>query len=113
MLRGLNPLHHLPGVGTIYRAATGEEIHPVMRVAGAALLGGPLGMALAGVAAAIEAFQPGQRLAAHLRGLPDPELAESAPPAPRSVAEAYRRWGETGGVAAPRFLAAGASPRPG
>ena len=44
VLHGLNPLHHLPGVGMIYRAVTGEQIPSTMRVAGAGILGGPLGM---------------------------------------------------------------------
>lgn len=94
VLRGLNPLHHLPVVGMIYREVTGEELHPLMRFAGAALTGGPLGMALAGVTAAIETFRPAERLVAQLRGQPDSLLAE-AQPAPRSVAEAYRRWVDT------------------
>lgn len=42
-LRGLNPLHHVPGVGMIYRAATGETIPPAMRVLGAGIVGGPAG----------------------------------------------------------------------
>lgn len=41
---GLNPLHHLPVVGMIYRAATGETIPSTMRVAGAGILGGLPGM---------------------------------------------------------------------
>ncbi|MGG5809841.1 hypothetical protein [Falsiroseomonas sp. CW058] len=56
-LSGLNPLHHLPVVGTIYRAATGESIPPVMRVLGGGLLGGPLGMLSAAVMAAIDEFR--------------------------------------------------------
>lgn len=44
VLNGLNPLQHLPVVGMIYRAATGEQIPSTMRVAGAGILGGPLGM---------------------------------------------------------------------
>ena len=44
VLRGLNPLQHLPGVGMIYRAATGETIPTTMRVAGAGIIGGPLGI---------------------------------------------------------------------
>jgi len=48
LLRGLNPLHHLPVVGTIYRAVTGETIPAAQRIAGAALtgafFGGPLGV---------------------------------------------------------------------
>lgn len=47
-LRGLNPLHHLPVVGTIYRAVTGESVPAVERIAvsgiTAAFLGGPFGM---------------------------------------------------------------------
>ncbi len=45
----INPLQHLPGVGTIYRAATGDAIQPAVRVAGAAALGGPIGMILAAI----------------------------------------------------------------
>ena len=48
LLRGLNPLHHLPVVGMIYRAATGETIPAPSRIAGSmatsALFGGPLGV---------------------------------------------------------------------
>lgn len=44
VLRGLNPLQHVPVVGMIYRAATGEQIPSPMRVLGAGILGGPLGM---------------------------------------------------------------------
>ncbi len=39
VLRGLNPLHHLPVIGTIYRAITGETIPTTMRVVGAGLFG--------------------------------------------------------------------------
>ena len=44
VMNGLNPLHYVPVVGMIYRAATGEQIPTTMRVAGAGLIGGPLGM---------------------------------------------------------------------
>ena len=95
VVAGLNPLHHLPGVGILYRAATGAEINPAMRVLGAGLLGGPLGMALAGVTAMIELTQPGERLRRALAGEPDLPAMQMARPEPaRSVAEAYRRWGE-------------------
>nr|WP_314072968.1 hypothetical protein [uncultured Roseococcus sp.] len=93
VLQGLNPLHHLPGVGIAYRAVTGEDIHPAMRVLGAAVLGGPLGMALAGVASAIEMTMPGARLRAALNGEPDP-LPPARATASTEVAEAYRRWAE-------------------
>jgi len=54
VLDGLNPLQHLPGVGTIYRAVTGDTIQPALRVAGAAILGGPIGMILAALGSLAE-----------------------------------------------------------
>ena len=57
VLSALNPLHHLPLVGTIYRAATGETIPPVLRVIGGGVFGGPLGMLSAAVMAAIDEFR--------------------------------------------------------
>lgn len=48
----VNPLHHLPVVGTIYRDISGDEIKPVSRVLGAGVFGGPLGLA-GGVASAM------------------------------------------------------------
>lgn len=56
-LAGLNPLHHLPIIGTIYREVTGETIPPVMRVLGGGLFGGPAGMLSAAVMAAIDEFR--------------------------------------------------------
>lgn len=56
-LSALNPLHHLPVVGTIYRAATGETIQPALRVLGGAIVGGPVGALSAAVFAAIEQFR--------------------------------------------------------
>jgi hypothetical protein len=53
-LAGLNPLHHLPVIGTIYREVTGERIAPVMQVLGGALFGGPLGMLSSAVMAALD-----------------------------------------------------------
>ena len=95
VVAGLNPLQHLPGVGMIYRAVTGAEINPAMRVLGAGLMGGPLGMALAGATAMIELTQPGERLRRALAGEPDLPAMQMARAEPaRSVAEAYRRWGE-------------------
>ena len=55
-MQGLNPLQHLPGIGMVYRAATGEQIPSPMRVAGAGILGGPLGMIGAGLMSLFEAI---------------------------------------------------------
>ena len=50
----INPLQHIPVVSTIYRAITGDEISPGARIAGGALFGGPIGLALAAVNAVVE-----------------------------------------------------------
>ncbi len=56
MMHALNPLQHVPVVGMIYRAVTGEGIPAPLRVAGAGLLGGPLGMIGAGLMSVFEAI---------------------------------------------------------
>lgn len=50
----INPLQHIPGVSTVYRAVTGDEIGAAASIAGAAIFGGPIG---AGIAAASAAFE--------------------------------------------------------
>ena len=48
----VNPLQHLPVIGTIYRAATGDRLDPVEKIAGGTLYGGLWGAvsAVAGLA---------------------------------------------------------------
>ncbi len=41
----VNPLHHVPVVGQVYREITGDEIKPIGQIMGGALFGGPLGAA--------------------------------------------------------------------
>jgi hypothetical protein len=48
----INPLQHLPVIGSIYRAVTGDEIKSPARIMGGALFGGPVGAAF-GVANAV------------------------------------------------------------
>ena len=50
----INPLQHLPVISTIYRHMTGDEISPAARIAGGALYGGPVGLAMGVVNAAVE-----------------------------------------------------------
>jgi hypothetical protein len=45
LLDVINPLHHLPIVGFIYRSITGDTISPASRVTGGALFGGLVGFA--------------------------------------------------------------------
>lgn len=44
LLDVVNPLQHLPVVGTIYRAVTGDKIGDLEKVAGDTLYGGPIGL---------------------------------------------------------------------
>ncbi len=50
----INPLQHIPIVSTVYRAMTDDEISPGARVAGGALYGGPIGLAVAAANAIVE-----------------------------------------------------------
>lgn len=43
LLDTINPLQHIPGVSTVYRALTGDTISPASRIAGGGLFGGPIG----------------------------------------------------------------------
>jgi hypothetical protein len=53
-LRALNPLHHIPVVGWVYRQITGETIQPVFRVLGGLVTGGPIGAIASAVGALAE-----------------------------------------------------------
>ena len=44
VLKALNPLQHVPVVGTIYRAATGDAIPAPLQILGAGIFGGPIGI---------------------------------------------------------------------
>lgn len=55
LLDVINPLQHLPVIGTIYRAATGEHIGPLEKIAGDTLYGGLWGAVTATADVAFEA----------------------------------------------------------
>lgn len=50
----INPLQHIPIVGTIYRWLTGDEISPASSLAGGFLFGGPIGLAASAVNVVID-----------------------------------------------------------
>ena len=50
----INPLHHLPLVGDMYRELTGDTIKPSTQVAGGMLFGGPFGMVTGVYSAMVE-----------------------------------------------------------
>lgn len=96
VLRALNPLHHIPVVGTIYRAVTGDEIQPAFRVLGSLLTGGPVSAITTALTAMVEMTQPVTRMREVLAGRPDPAMAPvpqyAMATSPAEALAAYRRW---------------------
>ncbi len=56
VLKALNPLQHIPVVGTIYRAVTGDTIPAPLRILGAGIFGGPIGILGAAIMSFAEAL---------------------------------------------------------
>lgn len=82
-LTAINPLHHLPVIGSIYRELTGEVIKPTMRVLGGALFGGPIGL-ISSVANAIIEQVSGRDVGGHVMAMLAP--ASPAPEGPAIAA---------------------------
>ena len=61
----INPLHHIPLVGMIYREATGDEIDPVAQIIGSAAYGGFAGAA-SGIVNAIVQEETGRDVGGNL-----------------------------------------------
>ncbi len=85
LLSALNPLQHIPGIGSIYREITGETLHPVARVIGGALIGGPLGLVASAFNSLIEQAT-GKDLGAQALALILPDAAPQ--PAETAIASA-------------------------
>lgn len=83
LLDVINPLQHVPLLGSVYREVTGDQIGAPARVLGDMLYGGPVGLAFGVVDmlfAEIAGQSPSDTLVAALFGeaeTPDPALAES------------------------------------
>ncbi len=112
LLDVINPLQHIPVVGDIYRALTGDQISAPARVAGGAIFGGPVGF-VSGIVNAIAADVAGQNLGEAViaavfgdgealgDGEAGPVLAQAPAPAPASAAVP---------AAAPQVVAAALTP---
>ncbi len=50
----INPLQHLPVIGTLYRKFTGDTINPFSNIVGGALFGGPIGAASGAINLAVK-----------------------------------------------------------
>jgi hypothetical protein len=111
----VNPLQHIPIVGTIYRALTGDKIGNLPRLIGSFALGGTLGLVGGMVSVAVKDMtgrDPGEHLAALVGLEPDgppapAALAEQPPAPPAPAAEAP----EAAVPAAPETVAA-VAPKP-
>ena len=98
----INPLQHIPVISSLYRAATGDTISPVARIAGDALYGGIMGVASAGLSAlgaigdeVLTAADGGKSAAATVvaslfgdsNKRPDTQLASATPAPPATPAQ--------------------------
>lgn len=75
-LDAVNPLQHIPGVSSVYRAASGDEINPLASMAGGFLFGGPVGLGVGAASSFIEILtgkSPAEHAMALLEGLNDDE----------------------------------------
>lgn len=64
----VNPLHHLPIVGMVYRQVTGDRISPGAKIVGGGIIGGPAGLISSMVRVGIERTT-GQSLGGHVAAL--------------------------------------------
>jgi hypothetical protein len=83
----INPLQHLPVVGTLYRAITGEHIGTIEKIAGDALYGGLWGAVSSVADTAFEAVT-GKNFGSTVLALLTGGDAEKIAPAPVAVAAA-------------------------
>ncbi len=99
----INPLQHLPVIGTIYRAITGDTAHPIARMIGGGLYGGFVGAALATADTMVKETS-GKDTGQHILAALTPERASkiSAPairpepqPSPNDFQQAFLQYALT------------------
>ncbi len=95
----VNPLQQLPIVGDIYRSQSGDTISPASRIAGGALLGGPIGFVSAVFNQILQSATGkdlGEHVIAALKGDDTVQVAqnESTGPSPTNLA-AYAAYQHT------------------
>ena len=75
----VNPMHHIPIIGPIYRSLTGDILNPLPRIAGSALFGGPIGASLSAAEVVLE-VATGRDTGAHILTLLPDQLSSLTPP---------------------------------
>ncbi|WP_458095825.1 hypothetical protein [Roseomonas sp. WA12] len=96
LLESINPLQHLPGVGTIYREATGSAAPIAARILVGTAIGGPAGF-IGGVASAmleVTGFVDTLRAIANGRDQPTAFFAWGQGPDPTTIARARTAYEE-------------------
>ena len=79
----VNPLHHIPVVGPLYRDITGDVIDLLPQITGSTLFFGPIGAGLAAVDVVLKEItdsDTGDHILAMLRNPTTTQAAETAPP---------------------------------
>ena len=88
----INPLHHLPLIGPIYRHVSGDELNSTARILGGTLYGGPVGL-VSGVADAVVHQQTGDYVGGHMMTAMLGDGAVQGDPAPAGDADPYLALG--------------------
>lgn len=68
----INPLHHIPLIGSVYREVTGDEIKPVGRIIGGGVFGGAIGIG-SGLVSTIIEEETGQDIAGNAMRIVRPD----------------------------------------
>lgn len=68
LLDMVNPMHHIPLVGTLYREITGDEIKPIGKIIGGGIFGGGVGAA-SGLVNTIVEYETGKDLTENVASL--------------------------------------------
>jgi hypothetical protein len=95
LLEIINPLQHIPVIGSLYRETTGDTISPVGRIAGGGLFGGVFGLVgsiLSSIFEGLTGKDPGAMVVAALRG--DKDGGAQTPAATRVAMNSYERASE-------------------
>lgn len=82
----INPLQHLPVIGTLYRKLTGDTIKPMGNIIGGAIFGGPVG-AVASTLNVVVKSTTGRDIAENAFAIAGFDLSTPAPAAPTLVYE--------------------------
>jgi hypothetical protein len=77
----INPLQHIPIVGTVYRAITGDSIGPAARIAGGGLFGGVIGLVAASIDTLVKE-ETGRDVGQHMLAMRGDEGAPADPTTP-------------------------------